>query len=468
MTNSQNAQFTQFAGQLIASGINTNMPLIALEGQVNATVLANLAKIHGLIPKITDVFVHETKIFQSPIEKFVTKFDSRYGAGMEQIAFAEGAYNQKYDGTCVPIGNPDVASQLNIVNFAYNVEVSVKDREVDRGVLNEAQAGAYIAQKLKTPLKTIGSLKHRAWIQLLSDVIDGTRSISSKDAGNTVQFKSGASSVTDNPTITGYAGQVAKRNEVMPMVQVGDKYEINSPIDALNILNDLKAKCADFKFETTAYNKLGIETFVTGVPLLIAEVKVLDAFDTVFAEFNAKGNANGNYGYAGFPTVSAREYIRQFAELVEIDTFASLPTDPNGAEVTYAGYNLHFVLIDRDALIENIKWADSEGQRCSLDRRMGYSFQGESILSIWRGVDSYAQVFKAGGVVTLSGGTAVYGSSSTAIVSGTTMVAPGETITLTPTSGTITGVTVNGVSMGAVDTITMPQEDATIVITSSA
>ena len=138
---------------------------------------------------------------------------------------------------------------------------------------------------------------------------------------------------------------------MLPPVEVGKKYEINTPIEALEIANKLKAIASDFKFETTEFNKLGIDTFSTGVPLLIAETKVLDAMDTVFAEFNAKGNANGNYGFAGFPTVSAREYIRQFAELVEIDTFATLSTDPADAEVSYSGYNLKFVLIDRDAFV---------------------------------------------------------------------------------------------------------------------
>lgn len=388
MANEQNTRFTGFAGQLVASGIAQNMPLVALEEAVDSTTYANLSKINGLMPKIKDIFIRETRIFQNPLDPYINRYDERYGAGLEQAAFMTGAYNEKHDGTCVPRGTPDMASQLDMINFAYSVDVDIKDREIDKAVLDDGQRTAYLSEKMKTPLKVIGTLKYRAWVQLLSDVIDGTRSIASATSFNGQSAKSGSASVTYAPNIVGYAGVVEKRTEVIPMVEVGQKVTIATPLDALNICNELKARAADFAFETTVYNKLGIDTFATSKPILIAERKVLDAMDTVFAEANANGNGN-NYGYAGFPTVSARAYLREFCgDLVEIDTFAELPTNPD-----YADYALHFVLIDRDAFVEVVKWADMEGQRCAKARLTGYNFAGESILSIWRGVDSYAMVF---------------------------------------------------------------------------
>lgn len=469
----QTTRFTGFAGQLIASGIDTNMPLVALEQAVDSTTYANLSAINSLIPKIKDVFLHETRIFNSPLEKYITRYDERFGAGLEQAVFMTGAYNEKHDGTCVPRGTPDMASQLDMVNFAYSVDVDVKDREIDKAVLDEGQRGAYVAEKMKTPLKTIGSMKYRAWVQLLSDVVDGTRLISSKTDFNGKNASSGASSVTYNPTIVGYAGKVDKGTAIMPDVAVGSKYAINSPIEAIDICNQLKAVASDFAYESRAYNKLGADTFATGTPLLIAEKKVLDAFDTVFAEFNAKGNANGNYGYAGFPTVSAREYLRQFAELVEIDSFADLPTDPADAVVSYTGYGLKFVLIDRDAFVEVVKWADVEGQRCAKLRLTGYNFAGESILSIWRGVDSYAMVFPKAGTVTFASGQFDIKVGTTDITSGDA-IAPGTKITITGKTGyDISTVTVNGTSI-TVDTVNdkaefiMPQEPATVVVTTAS
>ena len=392
MVNAQQVQFNGFAGQLGPSGIAANMPLVGLEDSVSQTTYANLNAINGLIPKIKDVFIRETRVFENPLRPYITRFDERFGAGLEQAAFMEGAYNEEQDGTCVPRGTPDVASQLDLVNFAYSVDVDVKDYEIDKAVLDEGQRGSYVAQKLRTPLKTIGSLEYRAWVQLMSDVIGGTRTITSANAFNGARTKSGAATVTYNPTITGYAGKVDTRTEVMPIVQVGTQYQMASAADALAIVNQLKAVAADFAFETDEFNKLGLSTFSTGVPLLIAEKKVLDAMDTIFAEVNLSGQEGNGYGYAGFPTVSAREYIRQFAEIVEIDTFAPLPTN-----ATYAGMALHFVLIDRDAFVEVVKRADVEGQRCAKQRLTGYNWQGESILSIWRGVNSYALVFPVSG-----------------------------------------------------------------------
>ena len=192
--------------------------------------------------------------------------------------------------------------------------------------------------------------------------------------------------------------------------------------------------------------------------------------DTVFAEANAKGNGN-NFGYAGFPTVSARDYLRQFAELVEIDTFADLPTDPVDAEVTYARYALHFVLVDRDAFVEVVKWGDTEGQRCSAKRLVGYSFQGESILSIWRGVDSYAMVFPKAGAVTFTSGNFDVEVGETAVTSGDA-IAPGTTVTVSGASGyDLTKVMVNGVEIAIADdsaSFVMPQADVTLTVTTSA
>lgn len=465
MANEQTTRFTGFAGQLVTSGIAQNMPLVALEEAVDSTTYANLNKINGLLPKIKDIFIRSTTVFSNPLDPFINRYDERYGAGLEQAAFMTGAYNEKHDGTCVPRGTPDMASQLDMINFAYSVDVDIKDREIDKAVLDDGQRTAYLSEKMKTPLKTIGTLKYRAWVQLLSDIIDGTRSIASATSFNGQSAQSGSASVTYAPNIVGYAGVVEKRTEVIPMVEVGQKVTIATPLDALNICNELKARAADFAFETTAYNKLGIDTFATGTPLLIAERKVLDAMDTVFAEANANGNGN-NYGYAGFPTVSARDYLRQFAELVEIDTFAELP-----ANTDYADYALHFVLIDRDAFVEVVKWADMEGQRCAKARLTGYNFAGESILSIWRGVDSYAMVFPKAGAVSFTSGNFDVAVGETAVASGDA-IAPGQTVTVSGASGyDLTKVMVNGVEITIADdeaSFVMPQADVTITVTTSA
>lgn len=462
MANMQNSQFGGYSGQLIASGIDNAMPLVALEQGVDPTVFANLNAIQSMMPKIKDVFVRETRVFQNPLESYITKFDERFGAGLEQVAVKYGAFNEKQDGTCVPLGIPEMTSQLDLVNWAYSVDIDIPDYFIDKAVLDEGQRGSVVAALMEAPIKTIQSMRYRAWVQLLSDVVDGERSISSKNAFNGAEYKSGAASVTYAPEITGYAGMVEKIAPVLPAIELGVQYKIGSPLEALNICNRLKSIAADMKFESPAFNKLGIMSFTTSAPLLIMETKVLDAMDTVFAEYNAEGNANGNYGYAGFPTVSAREYLSSFAQLVEIDSFAALPDNTDASyDFKTAGYGLKAVLIDRDAFVEIIKNQSVEGQRCAKKRLTGYNWQGQSIFSIWRGVNSYAMVAPLEGTITVTGGTASVGGDSV------TSAAPGTTVDLTPTAGTITKVTVNGVDLGAVTSFTMPQANAVVVITAS-
>lgn len=463
MANAQNTQFGGFAGQLVASGTGPDMPLVALEQGVDSTVYANLDKIQGMMPKIKDIFVRETRVFANPLEQYITKFDERYGAGLEQVAVKYGAYNEKQDGTCIPQGIPEMTSQLDLINFAYSVDIGIPDYLVDKVVLDDGQRGSVMSALMQAPLKTIAAARYRSWVQLISDVIDGTRTISSATAFNGVAAPGAAASVTYNPTITGYAGLVEQSDAVLPPVEVGTGYTFPSAKDALNIANRIKAVAADFRFESTAFNKLGIQTFTTSEPLLIAETKVLDAMDNVFAEANVNGNGS-NYGYAGFPTVSAREYIRQFvSDIIEIDSFAALPADPVDATVAYEGYNLKFVLIDRDAFVEIIKNQSVEGQRCAKKRMTGYNWQGQMIFSIWRGVNSYALVAKSAGTLSFSGsgvGATVGGEPVTT----DSPVAPGTEVTMTVTSGTIASITVNGTTISGAK-FTMPQGDATVTVT---
>lgn len=380
MANYQDSQFSGFAGQLVANGIGTNLPVKGLEeGKVSSL---NLDKIQGLTPKIKDIFIRETRIFNNPIDRYVTKFDSRFGVGMEQAVFKAGAANAKLDGTCMPWGNPEMVSQMNLTNFAYDIDVSIRDHEIDKVVLDEGQLGSYVAQKMRTPLATIAQLKYRAWVQLISDVTDGTRNVSSKTSSDGT-----GTAVTYSPTVKGYAKATEVMTSVIPAVERGKLAEIPDAQAALDIAQTLEGRAADMTYAADDLNNLGAMTFVTGTPLLIMETKVLNALDAVFANTNASGTGTG-YGYAGFPTKSFRDYVSRFSEVVEIDSFASLPT-----ATTHAKHRLGAVLMDRDALVEKIEYADVESFRCAKERATGYSYQGSSTLSIWEGLDSYAMLF---------------------------------------------------------------------------
>lgn len=377
--NPQTAAFAPFAGQLVASGIGANLPVQGLE---DTKTLANLDKIKGLTPKIGDIFIQETRIFNNPIDPYVRKFDSRFGAGMEIAAFKSGAPNAKLDGTCMPWGDPDMVSQLNLSNFAYDIDVSIRDHEIDKAVLSEEQLGSYMAEKLKTPLKTLAQMKYRAWVQLISNVTSGTRSIASKTKSDGTGVD-----VTYAPTVTGYAKSVESMAAVIPAVERGKLATIPDATTALSIAQTLEGRAADMAFESDDMNDLGVSTFVTGKPLLFMETKVLNALDAIFANTNAAGEAGG-YGYAGFPTKSFRDYVSRFATTVEIDSFAALPT-----ATAQAKKRLGAVLMDPEMLIERIEYADVESFRCAKERATGYSYQGSSTMSIYKGLDAYAMLW---------------------------------------------------------------------------
>lgn len=449
----QATRFGKIAGQLIASGIDVNMPQIALEGVQNPTVFKNLEKINGLMPKISDTIIQPVKVFQSPIDRMVRRMDTRYGAAVEMAMFLEGAKNEKNDGTCVGRGTPSMDSVLMMSNFAYSVDVDIKDHEVDKAVLNDAQAGSYVAQKMRTQLKTISSMKYRAWIQVLSDVIDGSRSISS-----TTKSDGTGSAVTYAPTVEGWAGKVDAMDEIqIAPVAIGSKASV-SAADALKIANQLKSVVADFAFESTAYNKLGADTFSLDKPWLVMEKKVLDACDTAFAEYNLTGA--DSYGFAGFPTVSFRQYVGEFADIVEIDSFGDLPTNAE-----YSGMRIAAELFDKDALYEIWKWADVEGQRCSKGRLTGYNAQGEATLAIWKGVNSYALLVDADTTATYLA-TFVDSDAQGGAVIGKVRVNAGEKITFTKTppgapSGKVFDKYVDGSSQAFVSGTTTIAADTT-------
>lgn len=380
MVNPQTSGFVPFAGQLIKSGIGTDLPYANLEEGI---VKTNLSKIHGLMPKIKDVFIRETRVFNNPLDPYITRYGERFGAAIEQAAFKTGAPDKRLDGTCMPWGDPEIAAQVNAANFAYNVEVSIRDHEIDKAVLDEGQLGAYVAQKMRTADQTVALMKYRAWVQLISDVVDGSRTITSY----TNSGDAASTAVTYNPTVSGYCKSINRSGIYVPEIARGTPASIPDASSALQIAQGLKDMAADFGFSGNDLNNLGVETFTTGTPLLIMEKKVLNAMDNIFATENLAGESKG-YGYAGFPTVSFRQYAREFAEIVEIDSFAALPTN-----TTYADMRLGAVLMDRDMLMENVQYADVESFRCTKERATGYDYQGSSTLSIWQGLDAHALLF---------------------------------------------------------------------------
>lgn len=359
--------FNNFAGQEVASGIRSNEPVIAFENESTRTVLNNLGLINGLIPKIGKVLIRETRVMDNPLDFLFRKNSLPFGVGFEDAEFITGANNKKNDGTCVPVGNPSMESQLNLINLAWSIDVSVKDREINKAVMTPEEVGQYVAQKMRTPRKTLAMLKYRSEVQLLSDVIDGTRSVSSTDNSDGT-----GTSVTYAPTIKGYAGAVEDLGFVLAPLAQGTPATFAQASDAMDMLIKIQNAATEMREEGTYYSALGINTFSLQKPNLVIEEKVLNALDKAWA---LDGTAKQ------IPTRTAREFLNTFCDVVTFPgAFADLPTN-----ASYTDKRLAAVLIDKDSCTEAVAWEDVASQYCCKERMWGYNFGGASSMAIYRG-----------------------------------------------------------------------------------
>ena len=202
--------------------------------------------------------------------------------------------------------------------------------------------------------------------QLISDVVNGTRNISS-----TTSSDGTGTSVTYNPTISGYVapGGLIDSDVVLPALVQGTIPTITVE-DTIKIVDALLNAVTEMYDEQTTYSKLGINTLLLGRPNLVMESKVLNAMDSAIMSGASQR----------LPTRTAREYIRTFADLVEVPSFAALPDNSS-----YADKRLAAVILDKDMCTEQIAWEAVESGRCHNEFATGYVYAGESTMSIWRG-----------------------------------------------------------------------------------
>lgn len=372
--------FNDYAGQLVSGGVSTDptYPVNALE---QSPLTTNLNNWNGLSAKVKDVFTRINPRFSSPLERLITRWDERYGAGMEQVSFGYSP-NKKMDGTCYPQGTPaPIVSQADYLNFAYNMTINLPDYLFNKYVLDEGQMANLASEYLAAPARSIGYMRHLALTQLISDVVDGTRSI----ASNSQSDGNGASVTYDTPNITGYAGKVVDSGISIAAPARGSPTATPTVDNALTIARLFESAAADFGFVGDDYNKKGQSTFTEGQPWLVMEKKTLNALDAAFVDGNPASNASYQVGPTTF-----RTYVSRFANLIETDAFADLPTNE-----AYTNKRLGGVLIDAyDPIIEDVKIPENvESFRCVGSRATGYNYVYSSIIAVSQMTDSYALLF---------------------------------------------------------------------------
>ena len=397
MASPTDTRWNAYAGQEVAGGTSTtpyNQPVIDFGDYFDKTAMVNLSNINGLLPVIGDVIIHDVMVYEAGIMNIFKRRDSPYGVATEHGIFDTGAVNKLNNGMCVPRGSVNMSAQLTASNLAWNIPISIYDREINGAIMNEAQATAYVSQKMRTMQKTINEIQFQGAKVMLSNCVPGTRTDNSYTASD-----GSGSSVTSTSTPDGYAGKVNLDTDfTIPEITRGSQPTLaasggySSVMEAvLAYLQTLEGAVADMRYPGDDYNALSIDTFSGDRPWLIMETKVLNQFDNSIAN----ATTSNGYGYSGFPTKTAREYIARFADLVEIDAFAALPTYDNTTfpgSTDYTGDRLTAVLLDKDAPWLVTKFSNVEGQRCSGERMFGYSARGEQDMAIFKGANSFVMI----------------------------------------------------------------------------
>lgn len=395
MASPTDTQFGYLAGQEVVGGIRStpyNQPTIVLGDSFNATALANLTSINGLLPKIGRTIIHDTMVFRNPLDRIFNQLTDPFGVATEHAAFLRGSQNIKSTGVCAPQGNVAMASQLTASNFAINENLEIFDREVNGALLSNAEIARYVAQKMRTIEKNTSETRFTAEKLVLSNVVPGSRSITS----STQQDGTGTS-VSYSSKPAGYCGKVdVEATWTIPEIaRFSSVALVNSNAGetiadlALHFLQRVKDAAADMAYPANDDNKLSVNTFNGSRPWLVMENKVLNAFDAALMNSTS---ANG-YNFA-----NARQYISQFADLVEIDAFAALPTYDNVSypgSTDYTGKRLACVMLDKDAPWAITKYESMESMRCMGRRSTSYNFQLEQDLAIYEGAPSYCLIVDA-------------------------------------------------------------------------
>ena len=363
-------EFIKYAGQLVQDGVMQYMPLVNFEEAMDADAFKALSDVAGLIPKIGMLAIAETDIFENPLAPVINKTIMEFGAGREKFWFTHGSPNKAWNGKCIPAETITGVSQIDAINFAQYSDLTIKDRDYRLGTRNAGDLGSYVAELTKTLYKTQSSMKFVAWKQLLSNIISGTRSLVSYKQSD---INSGLDTITYAPTVQGYAGKVRDMDVEVEEVVIGSKLGAIPVGDVLTMTEEIGDAISDMKYEQSEYSGLAVNNFLRGAPVLVMETKVLNAMD------NSLNRAPTN---SAIPTRTARDILRgEGAELIEIDSFASLPTN-----ATYAGQRCIATIVDRRALWDiNTDPYTVEAQRCIGDRSTRMNLQGMDILTIDRG-----------------------------------------------------------------------------------
>lgn len=374
---------TAFAGNShVKDGIAPAMPIANLSSVSDPTTVANLEKIAGLYPAKGTSIIMETRVPGDMFGDCVNRINEPFGAFSELATFVNSPASKKRNGKCYDYGTAELYGQAFVSNWAYNVWVTIKDREINRAVMSESEAMSYIAKKTATPLATLMFERNARIKEIIANVRDGTRTIesntSSDGTGNVV-------TVTTN--IVGYAGKIEQTTFAVPELTYGEEAGALTGEQVVEVLKKVRNASTWMQFASNVYAK-GLQSddsafTLSGTLDLYVEKAFLDALDFGMTSVT-------DTKYLGR---TAREWLAMMinGRIVEIDKHESLPESAGaGSE------RLLMAILDRESIWEFVNWEDVEAQRCVGERSTSINHQGQGSVGVFMGVPSYALLSASG------------------------------------------------------------------------
>lgn len=378
--------FTKFAGTLIANGTDeqNKAPAYALEKGSQLAYSEIPGLVDNLMEQLTGIIVNPTTVYTDPVTECFVKSSADLGIGYEETGYGAGAPDKKSDGTCKQIGNVALPEPVfHARNYASHAVLEIFDKEFKTKTFTAEQVATLVANKLRTIAKTEANKLAMAERQIMAQICDGTRNITSyqnsEDPLSTPVYypEGGASAAPGN--VKGYIGniQVADISGTVADVGVGSMPAFTTA-DAVALLKQIKATARDMAMPSTDFNKAGREVHIEGKPMLIIPKKISDALNYALMD----GDQHKLGGYSD----GATAFLKDAVDIKLIDAFADMPVnaalavDNSASTIDTDDYAIGCILADPSVYREVTYIENMESERCMGRRSRIYDFVSEKAI----------------------------------------------------------------------------------------
>jgi hypothetical protein len=333
-----------FGGNALnAGGITGDDPLFGIDTKVTQQAFLGLSQRFGMLAKIGKQYFVQPKGLLGDLGRVFSTGNMSYGGAVENVYVKDGEPIRAGDGSFWSANEHTMIGELGAVNYRTLLPFAVNQRDPRKYLLAE-QYGSWEAQQLDAPRKTMMRALYTAYKEIVSNCISGTRTWTSTTSSN----GQGTGVTTPVTNVNPYVDPSNVRSMSIVMPELGSSKpsfsSISDLLDVVRELTDLKSVLS--QADVTTNTALGVADFLSERPNIIMEHRVLDAGDDILRR--SSGTMIGPV-----PTTTFRSMLREVGDLVEIDSFASLPTTPSGG-TDYSASRLLSVMADKRTFYDEI------------------------------------------------------------------------------------------------------------------